>query len=206
MRWWFRVVGRSDGAVWSVMSLGMAVEGRGGVGGGGVLAGDAGAPAGVDDRFGLGDLRRGERGVAAPGVMRISKALKADVEALGHQRGHRTLAITRKGGKRALVPLAPTTSDALEATSPHSLRHAFVTAALDAGASLRDVQDAAGHADPRTTRRYDRSRHARPPPDLRGRQQPGVTGQHRDRARFGVSACRDSEPKSDRPGIRDWTR
>lgn len=44
--------------------------------------------------------------------------------------------------------------------SPHSLRHAFVTVALDAGATLRDVQDAAGHADPRTTRRYDRARHA----------------------------------------------
>lgn len=43
--------------------------------------------------------------------------------------------------------------------SPHTLRHSFVTAALDAGASLRDVQDAAGHADPRTTRRYDRGRH-----------------------------------------------
>jgi integrase len=35
-----------------------------------------------------------------------------------------------------------------------------VTAALDAGVSLRDVQDAAGHADPRTTRRYDRARHS----------------------------------------------
>jgi integrase/recombinase XerD len=44
--------------------------------------------------------------------------------------------------------------------SPHSLRHSFVTIALDAGASLRDVQDAAGHADPRTTRRYDRARHS----------------------------------------------
>jgi len=42
--------------------------------------------------------------------------------------------------------------------NPHSLRHSFVTAALDAGVSLRDVQDAAGHADPRTTRRYDRAR------------------------------------------------
>ncbi len=29
---------------------------------------------------------------------------------------------------------------------------------LDAGASLRDLQDAMGHASPRTTRRYDRSR------------------------------------------------
>lgn len=42
---------------------------------------------------------------------------------------------------------------------PHALRHAFVTLALDEGASLRDVQDAARHADPRTTRRYDRNRH-----------------------------------------------
>ena len=43
--------------------------------------------------------------------------------------------------------------------SPHSLRHSFVTLALDSGAALRDVQDAAGHASPETTRRYDRSRH-----------------------------------------------
>jgi integrase/recombinase XerD len=35
-----------------------------------------------------------------------------------------------------------------------------VTAALDAGVPLRDVQDAAGHADPRTTRRYDRARYS----------------------------------------------
>ena len=42
--------------------------------------------------------------------------------------------------------------------SPHSLRHTAVTLALDAGVSLRDVQDMAGHADPRTTRRYDRAR------------------------------------------------
>jgi len=44
--------------------------------------------------------------------------------------------------------------------TPHSLRHTMVTLALDAGVSLRDVQDAARHADPRTTRRYDRARHA----------------------------------------------
>jgi site-specific recombinase XerD len=42
--------------------------------------------------------------------------------------------------------------------SPHSLRHTAVTLALDAGVPLRDVQDMAGHADPRTTRRYDRAR------------------------------------------------
>lgn len=42
--------------------------------------------------------------------------------------------------------------------SPHSLRHTAATMALDAGAQLRDVQDMLGHADPRTTRRYDRGR------------------------------------------------
>jgi hypothetical protein len=42
--------------------------------------------------------------------------------------------------------------------SPHSLRHSFITAALDAGVALRDVQEAASHADPRTTMRYDRAR------------------------------------------------
>jgi integrase/recombinase XerD len=42
--------------------------------------------------------------------------------------------------------------------SPHSLRHAFITSALDAGVPLRDVQEAASHADPRTTMRYDRAR------------------------------------------------
>jgi site-specific recombinase XerD len=132
--------------------------------------------------------------------LRVSEALAADVSDLGQERGHRTLAITRKGGKRAVVPLAPRTADAIDAylagrdqgpifvtrsgrrldrfaaaksisrlarragiskaVSPHSCRHGFVTAALDAGVSLRDVQDAAGHADPRTTRRYDRARHS----------------------------------------------
>jgi integrase/recombinase XerD len=43
--------------------------------------------------------------------------------------------------------------------SPHSLRHAFATAARAEGVALEDVQDAMGHADPRTTRRYDRDRH-----------------------------------------------
>lgn len=40
---------------------------------------------------------------------------------------------------------------------PHTLRHGFITAALDAGVPLRDVQEAASHADPRTTMRYDRA-------------------------------------------------
>jgi integrase/recombinase XerD len=43
--------------------------------------------------------------------------------------------------------------------TPHSFRHTFITEALVAGVPLQDVQDAAGHTDPRTTRRYDHGRH-----------------------------------------------
>ena len=38
--------------------------------------------------------------------------------------------------------------------SPHSLRHTFATSLNNAGVPLQDIQDAMGHADPRTTRRY----------------------------------------------------
>jgi integrase/recombinase XerD len=44
--------------------------------------------------------------------------------------------------------------------TPHGLRHSAITIGLDAGVSPRDMQDFARHIDPRTTRRYDRSRHA----------------------------------------------
>ena len=42
--------------------------------------------------------------------------------------------------------------------SPHSLRHAAITNALDAGVLLRDAQILARHADPRTAEHYDRAR------------------------------------------------
>jgi integrase/recombinase XerD len=121
--------------------------------------------------------------------LRVSEATGADIEALGVERGHRTL---------VTVPLAPRTARAIDLAvgersdgplflapdgrrldrhgaarivrraahragitkpvGPHTLRHAFITAALDAGVPLRDVQEAASHADPRTTIRYDRAR------------------------------------------------
>jgi integrase/recombinase XerD len=130
--------------------------------------------------------------------LRVSEATGADIEALGLERGHRTLTIVRKGGKVVTVPLAPRTARAIDLAvgercegpifcgaggerldrhaagrivrriarragitkrvGPHTLRHAFITAALDAGVRLRDVQEAASHADPRTTMRYDRAR------------------------------------------------
>jgi site-specific recombinase XerD len=130
--------------------------------------------------------------------LRVSEAIGADIEQLGLERGHRTLTITRKGGKVVTIPLAPRTARAIDLAtgertdgpiflaadgrrldrrgagrivrkvahhagitnkvSPHTLRHAFITAALDAGVPLRDVQEAASHSDPRTTMRYDRAR------------------------------------------------
>jgi len=57
--------------------------------------------------------------------------------------------IVRRLAKRAGI---------LKPVGPHTLCHAFITAALDAGVPLRDVQEAASHADPRTTMRYDRGR------------------------------------------------
>ena len=40
--------------------------------------------------------------------------------------------------------------------SPHSFRVATITDLLNQGVPLEDVQQLAGHADPRTTRLYDR--------------------------------------------------
>ena len=42
--------------------------------------------------------------------LRVSEAIGADIEALGLERGHRTLTVLRKGGKTVTVPLAPRTA------------------------------------------------------------------------------------------------
>lgn len=129
--------------------------------------------------------------------LRVSEACNTDIENISMERGHHTLLVDRKGGKRVIIPLAPRTFRAILAVvgerksgpilegnkgrldrfeayrivrriakkagidkriHPHSLRHAFCTAALDAGVPLRDVQEAMSHSDPRTTARYDRNR------------------------------------------------
>ena len=43
--------------------------------------------------------------------LRVSEALGADIEALGMERGHRTLTVLRKGGKVVTIPLAPRTPE-----------------------------------------------------------------------------------------------
>ena len=59
---------------------------------------------------------------------------------------------TRYSGCSIATPPPPHTATA-------GKRHSFATELLGNGVPLQDVQDAMGHADPRTTRRYDRSRH-----------------------------------------------
>jgi integrase/recombinase XerD len=132
--------------------------------------------------------------------LRVTEACSITIGDLDTVRGHRTLTVRAKGGRRRQHALAPRTAAAIDACvvgrsegtillandgapldrfdatrivrrlarragitkriSPHSLRHTAATLALDAGVSLRDVQDLMGHADPRTTRRYDRARNA----------------------------------------------
>ena len=65
--------------------------------------------------------------------------------------------MNRAAAARTVARLARTIGVRKHIT-PHSLRHSAITAALNAGVSLRDVQDFARHADPRTTLRYDRAR------------------------------------------------
>ena len=46
--------------------------------------------------------------------LRVSEATGADIENLAVERGHRTLVISRKGGKVATIPLAPRTARAID--------------------------------------------------------------------------------------------
>ena len=46
--------------------------------------------------------------------LRVSETTGADIEHLGLERGHRTLTITRKGGKVVTIPLAPRTARAID--------------------------------------------------------------------------------------------
>src|SRR6266702_6133240 len=46
--------------------------------------------------------------------LRVSGATGADIDALGVERGHRTVVVTRKGGKVVTIPLAPRTARAID--------------------------------------------------------------------------------------------
>lgn len=67
------------------------------------------------------------------------------------------LPYTHKSARKRVEQLAKATG-ITKRIKPHTLRHSCITAALDAGVPLRDVQVMARHSDPRTTMRYDRAR------------------------------------------------
>lgn len=134
--------------------------------------------------------------------LRASEVGRITASEITHDRGHVTVIVNGKGGRRDRLPMPPYLLSALERLDvtnadpstplltaarggqldryavrrtverlarhagitrrlcPHDLRHGFVTTALAAGVPLHAVQDAARHADPATTRRYDRARYA----------------------------------------------
>lgn len=60
-------------------------------------------------------------------------------------------------GEKGIEAIVKARAAAIGVTlTPHGLRASFVTLALEGGASLHQVQYAAGHADPRTTERYQK--------------------------------------------------
>ena len=142
---------RANGDGKSANGDGGGADGRsdsGGVGGGGggVGGGDGGGVGG-GDRGGAGGKRDAARdkGTKTDGPLFVtSTGARID--------RHGVFRLIRRLAREAGIPAA-------DQLSPHSLRHAFATTARSEGVPLEDVQDAMGHADPRTTRRYDRDRH-----------------------------------------------
>ena len=151
------------------------------------LAGRRSRPAGraradlaarAERAAGLGGCRRGHRapgpGARPPdpdhnpqgrqGGDHRARAAHCPGDRPGHWRTHRGAGVPGRGRSatgqaRRLADRRKTARRAGigKTVTPHTLRHAFVTAALDAGVPLWDVQEAASHADPRTTMRYDRA-------------------------------------------------
>jgi integrase/recombinase XerD len=105
-------------------------------------------------------VRKGGKVVTIPLAPRTARSLDLAIgERLGGPIFRRAdgQRLDRHGASRIVRRIAKRAGIA-KPISPHILRHAFITAALDAGVPLRDVQEAASHADPRTTMRYDNSR------------------------------------------------
>jgi site-specific recombinase XerD len=105
-------------------------------------------------------LRKGGETVTVPLAPRTARA----IDLLIGERAEGPILLARDGqrldrhGAARIVRRIARRAGINKRVGPHTLRHAFITAALDAGVPLRDVQEAASHADPRTTMRYDRAR------------------------------------------------
>ena len=93
--------------------------------------------------------------------LRVSEATGADIEALGVERGHRTLVITRKGGKVVTIPLAPRTARAIDlAIGERSEGPIFLAAGRPAAGPARRRADRPPHRPPRRDHQARRAAHA----------------------------------------------
>ena len=104
---------------------------------------------------------KGDKVVLVPLPPAVARAIDQAID--GRENGpilRNTLGrrMDRHAATRRLQQLADAAGIRMPRMHPHMLRHTFVTTMLDAGVSLRDVQIAARHADPRTTMRYGRAR------------------------------------------------
>jgi integrase/recombinase XerD len=103
---------------------------------------------------------KGDKTVLIPLPPAVARAIEYAVEdreqgpILRNTLGRR---MDRHAATRRLLHLSETAGIRMPRMHPHMLRHTFVTTMLDAGVSLRDVQIAARHADPKTSMRYDRA-------------------------------------------------
>jgi integrase len=102
-------------------------------------------------------VRKGATVVTIPLAPRTARAIDL---AIGERVEGAIFAARTVNGSTAtpLADRAPPRPHGRHQQAGRAVRHAFITAALDAGVPLRDVREAASHADPRTTMRYDRAR------------------------------------------------
>ena len=112
-------------------------------------------------RRGLGLVGKGNKPATMPVPVPVLRAL----EACRGQRTSGPLVLRRVSGKPIdrrdvyrMVSRIAKIAGIPRQISPHSLRHAAITNALDAGVPLRNAQILARHADPRTTEHYERAR------------------------------------------------
>jgi len=101
-----------------------------------------------------------------PATIPLAPRTRAAVEQAVASRDRGPLLLNRWGNRMTRNNVAALDTKLAQAAriesrmTPHTLRHAAITAAPNAGAHLRDVQNFARHADPKTTMRYDRNRHS----------------------------------------------
>jgi len=116
-------------------------------------------------------IRKGGRREALAINPQAAQRIRAYLDKAGHgEQPDAPLFRSLRGNQKPLDPAGRMDPDAIDRMvrkyaakiglgrgySAHSMRATFITTALENGAQLEDVQKAAGHRDPSTTKLYDR--------------------------------------------------